>query len=270
MDELPPIQETPPPSASLPEAPKPPHTSLAARLLNVFATPGEVFEEVKASGPSTANWLVPVLLSALVGIFAAIVIFSQPAIVQQIREQQTKGLDDRVKAGKMTREQADQAAAVTEKFVGPTTLKITGSIGAVFASFARVFWWALILWLLGLWFLKSKFSYLKAVEVAGLATMISVLGAIVTMLLTVNFGKPTAPNLAMTLDKFDSKNKVDLLLATLNIFSLWLVGVMAAGLARLSGTRFSRALLLVAAYWLALQTLLVLIGGWLGSLAPGG
>ncbi|HKI69933.1 MAG TPA: hypothetical protein VKA67_10115, partial [Verrucomicrobiae bacterium] len=74
MDEIPPIPESPPP-ASQPAPPKPAHTSLAARLLNVFATPGDVFAEVKASGPCTANWLVPVLFSALVGVFSAIVIF---------------------------------------------------------------------------------------------------------------------------------------------------------------------------------------------------
>jgi len=35
----------------------PPATSIWSRLLNVFTAPGEVFEEVKNSQPSTANWL---------------------------------------------------------------------------------------------------------------------------------------------------------------------------------------------------------------------
>ena len=38
--------------------------SLAARLLNVFATPGDVFDDVKVAPASTANWLVPALLLA--------------------------------------------------------------------------------------------------------------------------------------------------------------------------------------------------------------
>ena len=44
-------------------------------------------------------------------------------------------------------------------------------------GFARVFWWAFILWLLGRLFLKVRFGYPKALEVAGLGLMISVLGA---------------------------------------------------------------------------------------------
>ena len=37
-----------------------PASSLAARLTNVFVSPGEVFEEVKVSPPTVSNWLVPV------------------------------------------------------------------------------------------------------------------------------------------------------------------------------------------------------------------
>src|SRR5437899_5129613 len=139
--------EPPPPILEpQPAAPKPPTTSLAARLLNVFAIPGDVFEEVRAMPNSVANWLAPVVLSSLVGVISAIVIFSQPAIQQQVREQQAKKMEDWVKAGRMTQAQADQAAAMAEKFTGPTMLKIFGGIGAVFVSFARVFGWALALW----------------------------------------------------------------------------------------------------------------------------
>src|SRR3989442_13240174 len=92
-----------------PEAPRPHAMSLAARLLNVFATPGEVFEDVKTAPAAVANWLVPGVLLALVSIVMAIIISSQPAIRQQIREQQAKLIDKQVEAGKMPREKADQA-----------------------------------------------------------------------------------------------------------------------------------------------------------------
>lgn len=57
------MDETNPPPAP---ANSPLSTSLIARWLNVFVTPGEVFEEVKASPPASSNWLVPLLLSCLV------------------------------------------------------------------------------------------------------------------------------------------------------------------------------------------------------------
>jgi hypothetical protein len=236
-----------------------PTMSLAGRLLNVFAAPGEVFAEIKMAPTSVANWLVPALLATVIGSLSVVIVFSQPAIVQQIREQQMKVFEDQVSAGKMTRAQADQTEAMVEKFSGPTIMMISGSVGAVCSSFMRVFWWALVLWLLGLIFLKTKLDYLKTVEAAGLATMITILGTIVALLLTVILGKMTTPSLALLLDHFDSKNGLHLALAAVNLFALWQVGVMATGLARLSGARFSKALGLTTGYWVAIQLFFILI-----------
>jgi len=239
----------------------PSQTSVWSRLLNVFAAPGDVFEEVKNSAPSVANWLIPTLILACVGTISAAVIFSQPAIVQQIREQQQKAFDQQVSAGKMTQAQADQAMAMAEKFSGPGMLKAFSAVGAVFGSFIRLFWWAFILWLLSLWFLKAKIPFLKVTEVVGLATMISVLGAIVTVLMTVIFGKLGAtPSLALALGNFDPKNKIHLLLGAANIFSFWQIGVFACGLARLAAAPFAKALLIIALYWLAFTLFFIFIG----------
>src|SRR5689334_20217825 len=119
-----------------PEKPRPPAMSLAARLLNVFATPGEVFEDVKAAPSSVANWLVPAVLLAVVSVLFGIVMASQPAIRQQIREQQAKSLDQRVAAGHMTRAQADQTLDMLDKATLPIVV-----VSMPFVGLARVFWW---------------------------------------------------------------------------------------------------------------------------------
>jgi len=261
MEQPPPILETPQPAA-----PKEPTMSLPARLMNVFAVPGEVFEEVKDTRKSAANWLVPAAIASVVGALAAIVMFSQPTIRQQIREQQEQAFEQHIKDGKMTRQQADQAMTMVEKFTGPTMMAIFGSVGAVAAGFARLFWWGLVLWLLGRWFLKARFSYLKAVEVAGLASMITVLGMIVSMLLIVNLGKMFSTlSLGLAVSDFDVKNKSHLLLGAVNVFNFWLIAVLGAGLARLAGVPFLRAVFLVLGYWLAVSLLLIFIG--LGTFA---
>jgi hypothetical protein len=145
-------------------------------------------------------------------------------------------------------------------------MSIFGSLGAVVTGFVRVFWWGLVLWLIGRWFLKTRFNYLKAVEVAGLASMITVLGMIVSMLLIVNLGKMfSSLSLALAVSDFDEKNKSHLLLGAVNVFNFWLIGVLGVGLARLAGVPFLRAVLLVLTYWLAASLLLIFIG--LGTLA---
>src|ERR1039457_507501 len=117
-------------------------TSLPSKLLSIFACPGDVFEEVAASPPRLANWLLPTLL---VGVASLLLVAAQASAVS--------GHVDRF-----------SAVAV---WVG---------------AFAGTFWSALLLWFIGRVFLKTRFSYWKALEVAGLTGTIVVLGAIVTVL----------------------------------------------------------------------------------------
>jgi len=249
---------------SIPEPPaevEKPALSLMARMFNVFTDPGEVFECVRNSKPTASNWLVPALVYALVGALSALVIFSQPAIVQQIHDQQAAAMDQQVKAGKMTQAQADQALAMMDKFAGPNMLKIFGGVGAAVGGFVHVFWWAFVLWLMALLVLKQKIPFLKMAEVAGLATMILVLGGVVTTLLTVITGKlgvTLSPVLAI--GNYDMKNKLHLLLAALNVFNFWLIVVSACGLSRLTATSFTKAFLIVGIYWLAYSLFFISIG----------
>jgi hypothetical protein len=143
-----------------------------------------------------------------------------------------------------------------------------GSVAAVLIALVRVFWWASILWLLGRLFLKVRFGYLKALEVAGLALMISVLGWIVRLLLLVNVSKLFAtPGLALGTGDFDPARQSLLLLGAANVFSFWLIGVLSVGLAKLAGVPFLRAAWFVFAFWVIQESCLMLLGGALGQFA---
>jgi len=256
------IMEQPPTAPELgQEVAQNPTMSLPARLLNVFAVPGEVFAEVKATPISTSNWLVPTLCSAIIGVIAAFIIFSQPAVIQQLREQQAKVMDQQVKAGKMTQAQADQALALMEKVTGPTLMKVIGGVGAVVASFVHAVWWGFILWLLSRWLLRVQIKYAKALEVVGLAMMIGVLGAIVGMLLIVNVGRLGAtPSLALMVNDFDATRKSHLFMGAANVFYFWQVGVTAVGLSKLTQVPFVRALWVLLAFWLLQESFFILVG----------
>src|SRR5215471_7463356 len=166
MDPIPPMPE---PQAVPPQTPAMP---LTAKLFNVVAAPGEVFAELSPVPVRVINWLVPVLIFAVVGVITVCILFAQPAIRQGIHDQQ-------VQQGKMTQAQEDQALQAIDRFMGPMMLTVFGSVGAVLNSFISVFWWALVLWLCGRWFLKARFNYMKAVEIAGLASVIIVLGMVI-------------------------------------------------------------------------------------------
>jgi len=253
-----PVQSIPEPQPVTPPAPA---TSLAGRLLNVIAAPSEVFTEIKTAPSSVANWLVPVLVFAVVSVISVCIIFAQPAIQQSLHDQQVKALDKRVQQGKMTQAQEDQALQVMDKFMGPTMLAVFGSFGAVVNSFVSVFWWALVLWLCGRWLLKARFDYLKAVEVAGLSSIIITLGMVVGTLLCVIFGRLNAgPSLVLLVSDFDLSNRVHLLLGAANAVYFWHTAILAVGLAKLSGASTARAALVVFAYWVLIELLLIAVG----------
>ncbi len=250
MDQPPPILNPQPAASQLP------HMSLLARLLNVFAIPGEVFQDVRTAPRSFGNWLWPIVLATLVGA-AIVTAIGKPALVEDFRQSQEKKYNEQVTAGKVSRADANQAIAALEWITQPTVLKTAGTLFYLGINVLRVLSWAAALWVLGTVFLKARFSFLKTLEIAGLATMISVLENVVTLFLTTGVG---GTDVAMTLAQLEAKSRTPLRIIVANVFSLWLVGLMATGLARLAEVRFHRTFFAVLGYWITLQMLLALIG----------
>ena len=235
--------------------------SLWSRLANIFVVPGEVFEEVSPRPPAVSNWLVPTLLAAFVGIVFSAVIFSQPTIVQQVRAQQEKAIQAQVEAGKISQAQADRVLEATQKFMSPTLLAIFGAVGSVVGSFIWLFLLALILWLIGAQALKGQFGYLKAVEVCGLSHTIGVLGGIVTMLIVVIAGNLYATlGPMLLLPNFDPAQKTHLLLAAVNLMTLWEIAVLAIGLSKLTGASFLKSALWLFLPWAFFKVAIIFSG----------
>lgn len=244
---------------STPEAPPASATSLAGRLMNVFAAPGDVFDEIKAAPPSTINWLMPAILLIVISWMSAGLIFSQPAIRQQMSDLADKAIDQQVEKGKIPAAQAETIKSSTGK-MAVTAGAISAVAGAPVAAFASPFWWGLILWLSGK-ALKGNFSYLKAVEVAGLANMILVLDVVVrTLLILVTGNLFASPSLVLALKDFDPQSTLHALCALVNVMLFWVLIVRSIGLARLSGVSTGRAALWVFGIWAAYTGTLIGLG----------
>ncbi len=256
MEQPLPVQEPPP-------ATPPPRMSLVGRLFNVFATPGDVFQEVTTGGTATAHWLVPALLLILASWLAAWLVFSQDSIKHQLSEITDQAIQKQVERAHLSEQQAEQARAMGEKWAG-ISAKIGSALAPVLGGFITPFFWGLIVWLVGTKALKGQFPYMKAVEVVGLANMVSVLDVIVRTLLIVGLGNLyAAPSLVLLIKDFDPQNTVHALLAHTSVMTFWLLAVRAIGLARLSGTTLTKAALWVFGIWAGYTAL----GIGLGALA---
>lgn len=241
---------------SLPEQTESPDepASLFGRLFNVFAAPVELFEELRQSKPVHSNWFVPVLLSMIVGVLFSVVVFSQPDIVADIAAQQEKAVAAQVESGKLSQAQADQALVAMRPFQSGTVLMIFGSLGAVFATMVFFVILSLLMWVLVAKILKSDITLLKTFEMAGLASMINVLGALLTLLIVLLKGSLLAgPNAALFVGAFDQANYLHQFLSALSLVTIWYLVVLCIGASKLSGRSFGAAAAWIFGVWLVVR-----------------
>jgi len=250
------------PPALEPQSATPPlaSMSLAARLANVIAAPGDVFDEVKSARASMANWLVPATLFIAIGWIGAVLVFSQPALQHQMNDVAEKNIEKQIQKQHLTKEQAEQARQKGVQFAGIFS-KVGAVAAPVFAGILTPIWWGLILWLVGAKIFKGNFLFLKGVEVAGLANMVGVLGAVLKILLVLVTGNLFAtPSLALLAKDFDPQNPVHGLLAVVNVMTFWYLWVAAIGLGRLGSVSFVKAAAWVFGIWASYTGLMVAMG----------
>jgi len=221
----------------------------------MFVAPGEVFDEVKKTAPSGANWLTPALIFILISWVGGYFIFSQEAIRSQVTEMAEQSINKQLAKMEKTRktplsnEEADKIREMGTKWAVPGSV-----IGFMFTSlvvaFIVPFWGGLVVWLVGTKVFKGAFPYMKGVEVAGLAATINGLEALVRVLLILVLGNLLAStSLALLVKNINPQNPTFSLLAAFNIMTFWGLAVRSVGLSRLSGASFGKAAAWVFGIW---------------------
>ncbi len=238
-------------------------TSLFGRLFNVFAAPGELFEEIRRSKPSHSNWVVPLILSICAGVLFSVVVFSQPDIVASVFEQQEAVVMAKVDAGNISQEQADKSIEAMRQFQSGKLLMIFGSLGAGFGTIIFFVILSLLIWLLTSKILKGGIPLVKAFELVGLAGMINVLGALVTMLIVLLKGSILAgPNAAILLGSFDQASYLHQFLSALGVMTIWYLVVLSIGASKLSGRTIGVAAIWIFGVWAVVRFGMAIGSAW--------
>ena len=241
------FMEQSPPDIAPPAAP--PRMSLGARLSNVLAAPGEVFDDVRNSPPTETNWIVPALIVMVLGWLGSALVFSQDSIRFQIREMSEKAIEKQIEKQKMSEAQAQAVRQAAEKF-GDVGTKASAVLMPAVMAWVLPFWGGLLIWLIGKFVFKADFSYMKAAEASGLSNMIAALDAIVrTLLIVVTSNIFASPSLMLLVKNWNQENTLHGALGLVNLMSLWLLGVRAMALARLSKVSFTRAAVWIYGIW---------------------
>src|SRR5437867_7444399 len=139
-------------------------SSFFGRMTNVYTSPLQVFGVVAAAPPQTTSWLIPYIVSLLLGVLVPFTLFNNPSIRQQIFDAREKVIKQQVAEGKMTQEQYDQASSRMES-MGAGIFMAFGAIGACVVISLFYFLGSLILWLAARMMLKFAGSYTKILEI---------------------------------------------------------------------------------------------------------
>ncbi len=238
--------------------------SITEQIVNIFAAPGELFDNVRLTGKTTRNWLVPMLLFILIAVLLNQLILTNPSLVDQMASLMTKSIDEAVAQGKMTAEQAEKAT----EFMRPDSMifRIQSAVGVTLVTPVALFLLSLVYWLLGKWGMNASAPYMKVVEVVGLTFYISILETVATTLLQYGMDSLFAgPNLALFVSNYDLQNKLHMALSKANVFTIWDLTVVSIGLSKLFQRHLPKVLVLVFALWIVWSVFTVLTGVHLGG-----
>jgi len=240
---------TPPPLA-----PEPAATSLTSRLTNVFVAPGEVFAEIKTIPVNHAHWWVPALLFAMASWVTAALMFSQPAIRQQLADMQGTAIQQKfqsqVDSGKMTQAQVDKIKDQAAQYAGIGQI-VGGFVVPVVQAAITPFWGGFLLWVGGTLIFRQRFEFMKAVEVVGLTMVVLAIGAIVKGLLCVATGKMfVTPGPILFIGDYDPNSALHAGLLVLDVFVIWGLFLRAVGMAKLASISIAKAAAWVLGVWI--------------------
>ena len=115
----------------------------ADKLVGVFASPTETFEKISNYPPKALDWFIPVLVFAIVVIFAQYVKMSNPTInfevMQKQKAAQEKRIEDALKSGQITQEQAEQQREMVDSAMNNPIFKVIGGVIGIIALFIIFF-----------------------------------------------------------------------------------------------------------------------------------
>jgi len=229
--------------------------SLSDAMTGVYTEPGATFEAVKNS-KKRSYWIVPIILAIVLTLVASFLVINDEELYSEIKTMQTKAakerLEERVKEGKMTQEQMDQAMEQTEKFMDKSSpfFLVSAVLGPIIGGFLILFVRGLVLWGV-LKIFKGTATYMLIICVLGLASMIDIISTVINTVLAIVMGKLTVnigPALFITKDMVGES--LAKLLGHFDLIAIWYLIVLGIGLGAVSNLKSSKTIPVVFALWL--------------------
>lgn len=231
----------------------PEQLSVSDSIIGVITSPGETFETM-VSTKKKNYWVIPVLLSIVIGVVVTFIFFRDVQLMSGIMDKQKaqleKRMDEQVKSGKMSTEQSKQAIEQAEKFMDPksTFFQIMGYGGVVIVPFLMLFVLSLV-YLLLLKALKADVDFGNLLNVVGLPMVITVIGSIVSLILSIVIGTVSTLSPALILNEGMVGAKMAEFFTKIDLMSIWYYFAVAVGLSKAAKISSGKSYGIVYGVW---------------------
>lgn len=236
------------------------------KLVGIFTEPGVTFEKIAKFPIKVTDWLIPLLLLAVVAAFSNIIMMSNPTIKYKIIEEQTAKMeqqfDKMVEEGKLSREDADKQIERMQDFMeqGGGVGMVLQSVGTVVFLFIFFFLISFVFHLIAKFALNGQGSYQASMVAYGLPFYISVIQIILMVLAAMTMDRLFTDLSVASFLSMDKHTFVGFILSKVDIISIWFYGVFAIGLAKMHGSKETgKYMATVYGVWIGFSIILFLL-----------
>ncbi|MCE1163851.1 MAG: YIP1 family protein [Bacteroidetes bacterium] len=242
------------PVENAPVAETPEQLTVSDAITGVFTSPGETFETIVRT-PKKTYWVIPVIISVVVGIVLTFLFFRDEQLISGVMDKQKaaleKRMEEQVKSGKISGEQAKVSIEQAEKFMDPkgAFFQIIGYGGALVSPFLILFVLSLV-YLVALKIMKAEFEFTNILNVVGLSMLVTIVGAVIGFVLSVITGEMSTVSLGLVLKDSSVGLKVHELISKIDVFAIWFYFLIGIGLSKIGKITSGKAYGVVFGIWI--------------------
>ena len=237
------------------------------KIVGVITEPTNIFSQVSQFTAKTVDWIVPLLIFILFVSLSTIIMQTNPQIKHDMIEKQMeaieKNIDEAVKSGRMTQDQADsQMDAIRERIAGGgIAIMIPQIVGIVIVVFIIFFAVSGYFFAVSKFGLKGNGSYKDGMVAYGLPLYIAVIQVIINLILAMLMDKMVTDTSIATLMDSDKTQLAGFLLSKVDPLSIWFYGVVGIGFAKMfKSDSIGKYVGMVIASWLIFSIIFFYIG----------
>jgi hypothetical protein len=230
------------------------------KLVGLFAEPQNVFAKIAKFPSKTIDWFLPVLVLIVVIILGQFVLRTNPEIRQQQKqkgmEQMQKYMDDAVKKGQITREQAnEQMNQAEERMDSSGAIQMIGMVvGTPIIFFIIFFVVSGFFYLVAKFGLKGAATFKDVMVAYGLPTYISAIGYIVMIIVAFVMNKLLVGLSVADFMGTDKSTLAGFFLGKIDPFTIWFYVIFGIALAKLNKSDDAKKYLIaVFACWVGVS-----------------